>query len=159
VLSEQCDNGAMSRLIVFLALGVTSFPLPSLAAQPRPLANAAGVETPCPTPQPGYVCHLTPFKVPHCGEGWVNLHQKAPALLGAYVQQLPDNKADEARYRGHHPAMIIYVFKGGWAHQVGYSPSGQIEEAFWWRLQGEMGDWVTKHFKPIPEGHDFCVPK
>ena len=66
-----------------------------------------------------------------CGKEWINLHQKNANLLGVYVQQLPDNKADTAAYRGKHPAMVIYVFKGGKVHQVEYTPSGQVENGFW----------------------------
>lgn len=66
-----------------------------------------------------------------CGKEWINLHQKNPELVGVYVQQVPDNKADAAAYRGKHPSMVIYVFKGGKTHQVEYTPSGQIETGFW----------------------------
>ena len=69
-----------------------------------------------------------------CGKTWINLHQKNPDLIGISVQQLPDNKSDEAAYKGKHPAMIVYVFKDGKAHQVSYTPSGQIENGWWWDI-------------------------
>ena len=75
-----------------------------------------------------------------CGTQWINLHRNNPDLVGIYVQQLPDNKADQAAYRGRHPSMIIYLFKAGRAHQVSYTPSGQIEEGFWW--SAEPGHWI-----------------
>jgi hypothetical protein len=78
-----------------------------------------------------------------CGKEWINIHQKNPDLVGVYVQQVPDNKADAAVYRGKHPAMIIYVFKNGKAHQVSYTPSGQIESGFWWDIP--PGDWIYSH--------------
>jgi len=62
----------------------------------------------------------------------INLHKKNTELLGVYVQQYPDNKADQAAYEGKHPAMVIYVFKNQRAHQVSYSPAGQVEDGFWW---------------------------
>lgn len=78
-----------------------------------------------------------------CGKEWINLHQKNPDLVGIYVQQLPDNKADETAYRGKHPSMIIYVFKNGKAHQISYTPSGQIESGFWRNIP--PSDWIYNH--------------
>jgi hypothetical protein len=78
-----------------------------------------------------------------CGKEWINIHQKNPDLIGVYVQQVPDNKADAAVYRGKHPAMIIYVFKNGKAHQVSYTPTGQIENGFWWDIP--PNDWIYSH--------------
>ena len=69
-----------------------------------------------------------------CGKEWINLHQKNPDLVGVYVQRFPDNKADAVAYRGKHPSMVIYVFKNARAHQVEYTPSGQIENGFWWDI-------------------------
>ena len=78
-----------------------------------------------------------------CGKEWINIHQKNPDLVGVYVQQVPDNKADATVYRGKHPAMIIYVFKNGKAHQVSYTPSGQIESGFWWDVPPDH--WIYSH--------------
>jgi hypothetical protein len=78
-----------------------------------------------------------------CGKEWINIHQKNPDLFGVYVKQAPDNKADAAVYLGKHPAMIIYVFKNGKAHQVSYTPSGQIESGFWWDVPPDH--WVHGH--------------
>ncbi len=75
-----------------------------------------------------------------CGKEWINIHQMNPNLVGVYVQQVPDNNADAAAYRGKHPSMIIYVFKDGKAHQVEYTPSGQIENGFWWDIP--KGHWI-----------------
>jgi len=75
-----------------------------------------------------------------CGKEWINIHQKNSDLVGVYVQQVPDNKADAAAYRGKHPSMVIYVFKNGKAHQVEYTPSGQIENGFWWDIP--PGHWI-----------------
>ena len=78
-----------------------------------------------------------------CGREWINIHQKNPDLIGVYVQQVPDNKADATAYQGKHPAMIIYVFKNGKAHQVSYTPSGQIESGFWWSIPSD--NWIYSH--------------
>ncbi|MBE7526018.1 hypothetical protein HS096_07145 [candidate division WWE3 bacterium] len=69
-----------------------------------------------------------------CGKEWINLHQNNPDLIGIYVQQLPDNMADASAYRGKHPSMIIYIFRNAKAHQVEYTPSGQVENGFWWDI-------------------------
>ena len=78
-----------------------------------------------------------------CGKEWINIHQKNPDIIGVYVQQVPDNKADAADYRGKHPAMIIYVFKHGKAHQVSYTPTGQIANGYWWNIP--PNDWIYSH--------------
>ena len=78
-----------------------------------------------------------------CGKEWINIHQKNPDLIGIYVQQVPDNKADAVVYRGKHPAMIIYVFKNSKAHQVSYTPTGQVEGGYWWDIP--PGDWIYNH--------------
>ena len=69
-----------------------------------------------------------------CGKEWINLHTKNPDLIGVYVQQHPDNKADAAVYKGKRPTMVIYVFKNQKAHQVSYSPTGQVQSGFWWDI-------------------------
>jgi hypothetical protein len=69
-----------------------------------------------------------------CGKEWINLHKKNPDLIGVYVQQYPDNKADVAKYKSKHPTMVIYVFKNRKAHQVSYTPTGQVEDGFWWDI-------------------------
>ena len=73
-----------------------------------------------------------------CGSEWINIHSKNPDLLGIHVQQLPDNLADQNAYKNKHPAIVVFIFKGNKAHQISYTPSGQVESGFWWR---------------IPEGH------
>ncbi len=84
----------------------------------------------------GHASDLVP-----CGKEWINLHKKNPDLMGVYVQQSPDNgDYDEAAYKGKHPSMIIYVFKNEKAHQVSYSPTGQIQNAFWWNIP--KNDWI-----------------
>lgn len=89
-----------------------------------------------------------------CGKEWINLHSKNPDLIGVYVQQSPDNKADIADYRGKHPAMVIYVFKNQKAHQVSYTPSGQVEEGFWWDIPA--GHWVLKDMTTNFKESVFC---
>ena len=63
---------------------------------------------------------------------WVNIHEKNPGLVGVRVQQFPDCQYETKRYEGKHPVMIIYVFKNGRAHQLGYEPDGTISSGFWW---------------------------
>ena len=75
-----------------------------------------------------------------CGSEWINIHKKNPNLIGIVVQQYPDNSYDAQFYKDKHPSVVIYIFKSKKAHQIEYSPSGQIQNGFWWG---------------IPEGHDI----
>jgi hypothetical protein len=69
-----------------------------------------------------------------CGKEWVNIHKDNPDLIGVYVQQFPDSKADRKAYEGKHPALVIFIFNGYRAHQLEYTPSGQAETGFWWNI-------------------------
>jgi hypothetical protein len=69
-----------------------------------------------------------------CGSECINIHKNNPDLIGVYVQQFPDNEDDRAVFEGKHPAMIIFIFKGNKAHQVSYTPTGQVETGFWWDI-------------------------
>jgi hypothetical protein len=72
---------------------------------------------------------------------WVNIHRKNPDLVGVRVQQFPDCQYEAKRYEGKHPAMVIYVFRSGWAHQVEYAPDGRIESGFWWKVAPDHCIW------------------
>jgi hypothetical protein len=87
-----------------------------------------------------------------CGREWVNLHQHNPDLLGVVVQQFPDNEDDARAYRGTHPGMIIFVFKHGKAHQVEYTPSGQVENGFWFDIPegDEIYDRIDRNIENRP---------
>lgn len=67
-----------------------------------------------------------------CGSEWINLHDNNPDLLGVYIRQLPDNKDDQAQYVGKHPALVVFVFANNRAHQLSFTPSGQVSSGFWW---------------------------
>ena len=67
-------------------------------------------------------------------EKWRNIYEGNPELAGVLVQQLPDNAAEAPRWRGKHPAMILFVFWGGRVRQFGYSPDGIVKEDFWWQI-------------------------
>lgn len=69
-----------------------------------------------------------------CGREWINIHKRNPELAGVRVQQYPDNRADKAAYEGKHPVMVVYVFKNRKAHQVSYTPEGQVQDGFWWEI-------------------------
>lgn len=76
-----------------------------------------------------------------CGKEWINIHKNNPDLIGIHVQQLPDCIGDrEEDYKGQHPVMIIYIFKGGRAHTVFYTPSGQVTDGYW----GDTPHWALK---------------
>jgi hypothetical protein len=77
---------------------------------------------------------------------WVNKYQDNQSLKGIYVQQFPDCQDDYAKFEGHHPAMIIYVFKDGRANQIGYNPDGAIKEDFWFKTN--PGDWLWNQVTP-----------
>ena len=74
-------------------------------------------------------------KIVPCGTEWINIHKNNPDLIGVYKRQLPDNLADQEVYKDKHPALIVFVFKNNKAHQVGYTPSGQITTGFWYTLK------------------------
>lgn len=84
-----------------------------------------------------------------CGTEWINLHKNNPDLLGVVVQQYPDNSYDKTFYENTHPAMVIYIFKNNKAHQVSYSPTGQVESGFWWDIEDRHSIYerMTKDFK------------
>ena len=69
-----------------------------------------------------------------CGSEWINIHSENPDLIGVFVEQYPTHKEDHALYEGKHPAMVIYVFKGNRAHQLSFTPSGQVRDGFWWDI-------------------------
>jgi len=71
---------------------------------------------------------------PHRNSAWVNIHQKNADLVGVRVQQYPDCMGDRERYKGRHPAMVIFVFKNNKAHQLGYEPDGRVTSGFWWEV-------------------------
>jgi hypothetical protein len=85
-----------------------------------------------------------------CGYEWINIHKNNPDLIGVYVQQYPDNLSDRAAYEGKHPCMVIFVFKGNKAHQVEYSPTGQVENGFWWDIPAghSLLNNISKDLKP-----------
>jgi len=85
-----------------------------------------------------------------CGSEWINIHKKNPDLIGVYVQQFPTNFDDRAAYEGKHPIMVIFVFKGNKAHQVEYSPTGQVENGFWWDIPvgHELLENISSNLKP-----------
>jgi hypothetical protein len=84
-----------------------------------------------------------------CGTEWINLHQNNLDLLGVVVQQYPDNSYDKTFYENTHPAMVIYIFKNNKAHQVSYSPTGQVQSGFWWDIKDKdsIYERMTKDFK------------
>ena len=85
-----------------------------------------------------------------CGSEWINIHKDNPDLVGVYVQQFPDNAADRTVYEGKHPAMVIFVFKGNKAHQVSYTPTGQVENGFWWIIPegSKLLEKISSNLKP-----------
>ena len=85
-----------------------------------------------------------------CGSEWINIHKDNPDLIGVYVQQFPDNAADRAVYEGKHPCMVIFVFKGNKAHQVSYTPTGQVETGFWWDIpeDSKLLKKISTNLKP-----------
>jgi hypothetical protein len=87
-----------------------------------------------------------------CGRERINLHKNNPDLLGVEVHQLPDNEDDAKAYRGTHPAMIIFVCKHGKAHQIEYTPSGQVEDGFWFDIpEGDkIYDRIDKNIENRP---------
>jgi hypothetical protein len=89
-----------------------------------------------------------------CGREWINLHRRNPDLLGVDVQQFPDNQYDAKAYRGTHPAMVIFVFKNGKAHQVEYTPSGQVESGFWFDIPD--GDKIYDRIDRNIENRPTC---
>jgi len=71
---------------------------------------------------------------------WLNIYGDDPGLAGVVVQQLPDSPAGASRWRGRHPAMILFVFWDGRVRQRGYSPTGAVEEDFWWHITPAQKD-------------------
>lgn len=51
-------------------------------------------------------------------------------LRGIRVQYFPDCSGD-TRYTGAHPCMVIYCYRDGRDHQLGFSPKGTLESDFW----------------------------
>jgi hypothetical protein len=72
---------------------------------------------------------------------WTNIHRNNPDLVGVRVQQFPDCQYETKAYEGKHPAMIIYVFKNGKAHQLEYNPDGTVESGFWWDVSKDDSIW------------------
>jgi len=95
-----------------------------------------------------------------CGREWINLHQHNPDLLGVEVHQVPDNADDAKAYRGTHPAMIVFVFKHGKAHQVEYTPSGQVENGFWFDVpEGDkIYDRIDRNIEDRPTCRYWVKP-
>ncbi len=69
-----------------------------------------------------------------CGSEWINIHKNNPDLIGVYINQLPDNIADQAAYRNKHPVLITFIFKNNKAHAVEYSPTGQVQTGEWYDI-------------------------
>lgn len=69
-----------------------------------------------------------------CGSEWINIHAKNSDLVGVIVEQYPTHKVDRALYEGKHLAMVIFIFKGNRAHQLSFTPSGQVRDGFWWDI-------------------------
>ena len=95
-------------------------------------------------------CEKDPLEVvvpePSTKQGvWINVHAATPGLAGVRVQQFPDCDEDLDRYCGRHPAMILYVFKDGRVHQLGFEPDGKPcsphAEDFWWRISNDSWLW------------------
>lgn len=72
---------------------------------------------------------------------WTNRHAKNPDLAGVLVQQFPDSSHEASERKGKHPAMILFVMWDGRVNQVGYRPSGEIIEDFWWDLKQGSHDF------------------
>jgi hypothetical protein len=74
---------------------------------------------------------------------WTNIYRGDPNLAGVIVQQFPDGddgfSFDDRD--GKHPCMIIYGFWDDRFHQISYTPSGQIEENFWFEIS-ESTTWI-----------------
>ena len=85
---------------------------------------------------------------------WKNKYDSDPDLAGILVQQFSDNGADSGEYEGKHPAMIIYVFKDGWANQLGFHPDGGVKEDFWWAIKKDDLIWrnMDTSFANRPRG-------
>jgi hypothetical protein len=90
-----------------------------------------------------------------CGTEWINIHKKNPDLVGVYVQQFPDNSVDRKAYVGKHPCMVIFVFKGNKAHQVSYTPTGQVENGFWWEIK--KGDPILNKISDKLKSNIYCA--
>jgi hypothetical protein len=71
---------------------------------------------------------------------WINIHGNNPDLLGVFVQQFPECQYEAKPYEGKHPAMVIYVFRNGKAHQTCYDPDGRITSGWWWDVPKEH--WI-----------------
>lgn len=73
---------------------------------------------------------------------WATRYSDDPQLAGVVVQQYPDCQYEASRYRGRHPAMILYVFQDGRVNQVGFEPDGAIHEDFWWTIGPDHYLWA-----------------
>lgn len=81
-----------------------------------------------------------PTQVDLAVENWNNANKERTELAGIHVQQLPDGP-DESSYKGKHPAMILFVLWDGRVNQLGYTPSGEVHENFWWNLRTKTQDF------------------
>lgn len=78
-----------------------------------------------------------------CGSEWINIHRDNADLIGVYVEQFPLIEADRPAYEGKHPVLVIFVFKDNRAHQLTYTPTGQVKAGFWWKIP--YGDSVLRN--------------
>jgi hypothetical protein len=93
---------------------------------------------------------------------FVNLHANDRNLLGIWVQQFPDCREEGGRYVGKHPAMIVYMFRGGRSHQINSEPDGRCTGDFWSKtteawVREKAGYWFgnprrpgVSHERPLP---------
>jgi hypothetical protein len=137
-LALFADKQYMRILLICMLIGVG---LPLLASE----ASAAHMKTVMAVSAPAVrTVRLKPGS-------FVNLHAKDRSLAGIWVQQYPDNDAEEKMYLGKHPCMVIYVFKDGRFHKTEFRPDGTSSEDSWWKqkapdLEG-MGYWYGSPWK------------
>jgi len=81
---------------------------------------------------------------------WTNRYHGDPNLAGVVVQQFPDCAGEALRFEGHHPALVLYVFKDGRVNQIGFEPDGKVRENFWWRIKNDDPLW--KQIRPVGSG-------
>lgn len=66
------------------------------------------------------------------------------------MQQFTDCASENWRYKGKHPAMILFYYWDGRVRQLGYDPDGTVHENFWWpdslRLKPGDAAWSNVDF-------------
>jgi hypothetical protein len=80
---------------------------------------------------------------------WQHIYRDDENLIGVRIQQTPDSA--EPGYERKHPAMVLYVFKREPPNavlQIGFTPEGVINEAFWW--EDKFPEWMNSQLVPIP---------